>query len=65
MDFSLTDEQNAPREVAHSISCDGLGSAPVLLGGSQEVRKIYLGMLTEAPMTGGPERRRATRTRRF
>ena len=32
-----------------SISCNGLASAPVLLGGSEQVKKTYLGMLTEAP----------------
>ena len=35
--------------IGTSISCNGLASAPVLLGGSEEVKKIYLGMLTEAP----------------
>src|SRR3954465_11360458 len=36
--------------IGTSISCNGLASAPVLLGGSEEVKKTYLGMLTEAPM---------------
>jgi acyl-CoA dehydrogenase len=36
--------------IATSIACNGLASAPVLLGGSEEVKKTYLGMLTEAPM---------------
>ena len=35
--------------IGTSISCNGLASAPVLLGGSEEVKKTYLGMLTEAP----------------
>jgi acyl-CoA dehydrogenase len=35
--------------IATSISCNGLASAPILLGGSEEVKKTYLGMLTEAP----------------
>src|SRR3954463_12212907 len=36
--------------IGTSISCNGLASAPVLLGGSEEIKKTYLGMLTEAPM---------------
>src|SRR6476469_646032 len=32
-----------------SLGCNGLASAPVALGGSYEVKKEYLGMLTEAP----------------
>ncbi len=32
-----------------SISCNGLASAPVLLGGSEEIKKQYLGMLSEEP----------------
>ena len=35
--------------IGTSISCNGLASAPVLLGGSEQVKKTYLGMLTEAP----------------
>jgi acyl-CoA dehydrogenase len=35
--------------IGTSISCNGLASAPVLLGGSEDVKKTYLGMLTEAP----------------
>src|SRR3954469_2658278 len=36
--------------IGTSISCNGLASAPVLLGGSEELKKTYLGMLSEAPM---------------
>jgi acyl-CoA dehydrogenase len=35
--------------IGTSISCNGLASAPVLLGGSEQVKKTYLEMLTEAP----------------
>jgi acyl-CoA dehydrogenase len=35
--------------IGTSISCNGLASAPVLLGGSEQVKKTYLGMLTESP----------------
>jgi acyl-CoA dehydrogenase len=35
--------------IGTSISCNGLASAPVLLGGSEEIKRTYLGMLTEAP----------------
>ena len=35
--------------IGTSISCNGLASVPVLLGGSEQVKKTYLGMLTEAP----------------
>jgi acyl-CoA dehydrogenase len=35
--------------IGTSISCNGLASAPVLLGGTEQVKKTYLGMLTEAP----------------
>jgi acyl-CoA dehydrogenase len=35
--------------IGTSISCNGLASAPLLLGGSEQVKKTYLGMLTEAP----------------
>jgi acyl-CoA dehydrogenase len=32
-----------------SLGCNGLATAPISLGGSEEVKKKYLGMLTEAP----------------
>jgi acyl-CoA dehydrogenase len=32
-----------------SLGCNGLASAPIALGGSEEIKKKYLGMLTEAP----------------
>jgi len=32
-----------------SISCNGLAMTPVLIGGSEEIKKKYLGMLTEEP----------------
>jgi acyl-CoA dehydrogenase len=32
-----------------SVGCNGLAGAPVLLGGSEEIKKKYLGMLTESP----------------
>lgn len=35
--------------IGTSISCNGLAAAPVLLGGSKQIKKTYLGMLTEAP----------------
>src|SRR5215207_6982419 len=35
--------------IGTSISCNGLASAPVLLGGSEEIKKTYLGDLTESP----------------
>src|SRR6476660_10614520 len=35
--------------IGTSISCNGLASTPVLLGGSEAIKKTYLGMLTEAP----------------
>jgi acyl-CoA dehydrogenase len=35
--------------VGTSIMCNGLALAPVLLGGSEEIKKRYLGMLTEEP----------------
>ena len=38
--------------IGTSISCNGLASAPVLLGGSEQVKKTYLGMLTEAAEAG-------------
>ena len=35
--------------IGTSLMCNGLASAPVALGGSDEVKKEYLGMLTEEP----------------
>ncbi|HEY7631595.1 MAG TPA: acyl-CoA dehydrogenase family protein [Thermoleophilaceae bacterium] len=35
--------------IATSIGANGLASTPVALGGSEEIKKEYLGMLTEAP----------------
>ena len=35
--------------IGTSISCNGLASAPVLLGGSEQIEKTYLGMLTDEP----------------
>jgi acyl-CoA dehydrogenase len=35
--------------IGTSLSCNGLATAPILLGGSEEVKKKYLGMLTEEP----------------
>ena len=35
--------------IGTSLMANGLASAPVSLGGSDEVKKEYLGMLTEAP----------------
>ncbi|MBK5220096.1 MAG: acyl-CoA dehydrogenase family protein [Thermoleophilia bacterium] len=32
-----------------TVGCNGLAGAPVLLGGSEEIKKKYLGMLTERP----------------
>src|ERR1700752_2412919 len=32
-----------------SLGCTGLATAPIALGGSEETKKKYLGMLTEAP----------------
>src|SRR4051812_49292998 len=32
-----------------SLMCNGLATAPVIIGGSDEVKKEYLGMLTEEP----------------
>src|SRR5271170_2626237 len=32
-----------------SLGCNGLATAPIVLGGSEEVKKKYLGMLTEEP----------------
>jgi acyl-CoA dehydrogenase len=33
-----------------SLGCNGLASTPVLIAGSEEVKKEYLGRLTEAPL---------------
>src|ERR1700758_2324567 len=33
-----------------SLGCNGLATAPIALGGSEEVKRKYLGMLTEAPL---------------
>ena len=33
-----------------SLGCNGLATAPVVLGGSEELKKKYLGRLTEAPL---------------
>ena len=35
--------------IGTSLTCNGLATAPIMLGGSDEVKKKYLGMLTEAP----------------
>src|SRR5215213_8462888 len=35
--------------IGTSLMCNGLASAPVAIGGSDEIKKEYLGMLTEAP----------------
>src|ERR687889_1829265 len=35
--------------IGTSLMCNGLASAPVALGGSDEIKKEYLGMLTEEP----------------
>src|SRR6201999_2491819 len=32
-----------------SLGCNGLATAPIALGGSEETKKKYLGMLTESP----------------
>jgi acyl-CoA dehydrogenase len=36
--------------IATSIGANGLATAPLALGGSEELKKRYLGMLTEAPI---------------
>jgi acyl-CoA dehydrogenase len=36
--------------IATSIGANGLATAPLVLGGSEELKKRYLGMLTEAPV---------------
>jgi acyl-CoA dehydrogenase len=33
-----------------SVGCNGLATAPVILGGSEDLKKDYLGRLTEAPL---------------
>jgi acyl-CoA dehydrogenase len=33
-----------------SLGCNGLATAPVILGGTEEIKKEYLGRLTEAPL---------------
>src|SRR5438067_11806865 len=33
-----------------SLGCNGLASTPVMLGGSEEINRKYLGRLTEAPL---------------
>jgi len=33
-----------------TLGCNGLASTPVLIGGSEEIKKEYLGRLTEAPL---------------
>ncbi|MBA2764174.1 MAG: acyl-CoA dehydrogenase family protein [Thermoleophilaceae bacterium] len=35
--------------VGTSLACNGLATAPIALGGSEETKKRYLGMLTEEP----------------
>jgi acyl-CoA dehydrogenase len=35
--------------IGTSITCNGLATAPVIIAGSEEVKKKYLGMLTEEP----------------
>ncbi len=35
--------------IGTSLSCNGLATAPIVLGGSEEIKKKYLGMLAEAP----------------
>ena len=36
--------------IGTSMSCNGLATAPVLLGASEELKKEYVGRLTEAPL---------------
>ena len=36
--------------IGTSIGCNGLATAPLVLGGSEELKKQYLGRLTEAPL---------------
>jgi acyl-CoA dehydrogenase len=35
--------------IGTSMTCNGLATAPIILGGSEEIKKKYLGMLTEEP----------------
>src|SRR3954447_16328963 len=35
--------------IGTSIACNGLATAPILLGASEELKKKYIGMLSEAP----------------
>src|SRR2546423_1121768 len=35
--------------IGTTLSCNGLATAPIILGGSEEIKKKYLGMLTEGP----------------
>jgi acyl-CoA dehydrogenase len=35
--------------IGTSLTCNGLATAPIMLGGSEEIKKKYLGMLTEEP----------------
>src|ERR1051326_6274961 len=35
--------------IGTSISCNGLATAPIMLGGSEELKQKYLGMLSEEP----------------
>ncbi|MFL5825794.1 MAG: acyl-CoA dehydrogenase family protein [Thermoleophilaceae bacterium] len=35
--------------IGTSIACNGLATAPIILGGSEDVKRKYLGQLTEAP----------------
>jgi acyl-CoA dehydrogenase len=35
--------------IGTTLMCNGLATAPVVIGGSEEVKKEYLGMLTEEP----------------
>ena len=35
--------------IGTSLMCNGLASAPVIIGGSEEIKKEYLGMLCEEP----------------
>jgi acyl-CoA dehydrogenase len=36
--------------IGTSIACNGLATAPVIIGASEELKKEYLGRLTEAPL---------------
>src|SRR5256885_6562049 len=35
--------------IGTSLTCNGLATAPIVLGGSEEIKQKYLGMLTEEP----------------